>query len=170
MFNSNKTVYSTFDSDLTDSRMSKYHRSEAEVKSWLFSLLAIPQSDIDQYKSLNLDLISILKDGILLCQLGNLLQIPGNPCKKVKNSKMPFVQMENISFFLKTCEMIGVPHDEIFQTVDLFDRKDPYQVIVLLISFSRFANQINSSIPIIGPRVAKIKPPVPNKPVRFRAN
>lgn len=113
--------------------------------------------------------MDILRDGILLCQLGNLTNIPNNPCKKFKNSKMPFVQMENISLFLKTCEMVGVPHDEIFQTVDLYDGKDPYQVIVTLISFSRFANQLNGDIPVIGPKVAKIKPSVPTKPIRLRS-
>ena len=40
-----------------------------------------------------------LKDGVLLCQLINTLQ-PGS-VKKVNSMRMPFMQMENISSFLK---------------------------------------------------------------------
>lgn len=165
----NQNAFTNLDQDVTKSRIDKYHKSEPEVKQWLFQILNIPKEDIQNYQAHGEDLISILKSGILLCKLGNLLNIPQNPTTKFKNSKMPFVQMENISFFLKTCEMIGVPHDEIFQTVDLYDNKDPYQIIITLISFSRRANEINSSIPVIGPKVAKIKPPVPNKPINLRS-
>lgn len=156
------------DQEVAKLRADKYTRSEPEFKEWLFKVLSVSQDEISEYKQHNQDLIEILKSGLLLCQLGNKLSIPNNPCTKVKNSRMPFVQMENISFFLRACEMIGVPHDEIFQTVDLFDRKDPYQIIVTLISFSRLANRNNSSIPIIGPKVAKVKPQVPVKPLSLR--
>lgn len=165
----NQEALTNLDQDVAQLRADKYSRSEAEIKDWLFKVLNIPISQVAEYQQHNQDLIDILKPGLLLCQLGNMLAIPNNPCTKVKNSRMPFVQMENISFFLKACEMIGVPHDEIFQTVDLFDRKDPYQVIVTLISFSRIANRMDHSIPVIGPKVAKIKPPVPLKPLSLRS-
>ena len=157
------------DQDLTNSRHQKYTKSEPEVKQWIFSVLSTPQLTIDEYSSRSLDLINILKDGELLCKLGKSLEIPNNPCSKYKSSKMPFVQMENISFFLKTCELIGISHDEIFQTIDLYERKDPYQIIITLISFSRRANEINSTkFPnVIGPRIVKVKPTVPKKPINL---
>lgn len=157
------------DQDLTNSRHQKYTKSEPEIKHWIFSVLSTPQLTIDEYSSRSLDLIDILKDGELLCKLGKLLEIPNNPCSKYKSSKMPFVQMENISFFLKACELIGIPHEEIFQTIDLYERKDPYQIIITLISFSRRANEINSTnFPnVIGPKIVKIKPPVPKKPINL---
>lgn len=157
------------DQDLTNSRHQKYTKSEPEIKHWIFSVLSTPQLTIDEYSSRSLDLIDILKDGELLCKLGKLLEIPNNPCSKYKSSKMPFVQMENISFFLKACELIGISHDEIFQTIDLYERKDPYQIIITLISFSRRANEINSTnFPnVIGPKIVKIKPPVPKKPINL---
>lgn len=157
------------DQDLRSSRSDKYAKSEPEVKAWLFKVLKLPQSRIDEYNSYNLDLIEILKDGELLCKLGLLLNLQNNPCSKYKNSKMPFVQMENISFYLKACELIGVPHDEIFQTVDLFEAKDPYQVVVTMISFSRRANENNkiAFADVLGPKKAKVKPPVPKKPLRL---
>ncbi|CUM48327.1 unnamed protein product [Debaryomyces tyrocola] len=157
------------DQDLTNSRHQKYTKSEPEVKQWIFSVLSTPQLTIDEYSSRSLDLIDILKDGELLCKLGKFLEIPNNPCSKYKSSKMPFVQMENISFFLKTCEIIGISHDEIFQTIDLYERKDPYQIIITLISFSRRANEINpTKFPnVIGPKIVKIKPTVPKKPINL---
>lgn len=162
--NHQQNAFTNLDQDVQLSRLDKYNKGLPEIRQWIFNVLKINESEYKGY-----DLLDILKDGMILCKLGNLVNIPNNPSLKCKNSKMPFVQMENISFFLKTCEMVGVPHDEIFQTVDLFDAKDPYQVIVTLISFSRFANQLNPSIPIIGPKVAKIKPNVPNKPLRLRS-
>lgn len=164
-----QNAFTNLDQDVQLTRLDKYAKGESEIKQWIFQVLQISKEEVQEYHKHNQDLVDILKDGRILCELGNLMVIPNNPTKKFKNSKMPFVQMENISFFLKTCEMIGVPHDEIFQTVDLFDRKDPYQIIITLISFSRFANHLNPSIPVIGPKVAKIKPNVPNKPLRLRS-
>lgn len=156
------------DQDLHLSRDAKYKRSEKEVTDWVFDTLKVPQSERDEYHRRGCDLVEILKDGIFLCKIGDLLQLPQSPTRKCKSSKMPFVQMENILFFLKLCEIVGVAHDEIFQTVDLFESKDPYQVIVTLMSFSRKANEIKPEIGVIGPKVVKIKPAVPRKPISLR--
>ena len=53
----------------------------------------------------------------------------------------------------------GVAHDEIFQTVDLFEGKDPYQVVVTLMAFSRILHVRKQAVfRIIGPKPAKVKP------------
>lgn len=60
---------------------------------------------------------------------------------------MPFVQMENISHFLRACELapLNLPSHDRFLTVDLYDAKDPTQVLQCIAAFSRRANAINPS-------------------------
>ena len=69
---------------------------------------------------------------------------------------MPFTQRENISHFLTACEMppLELPAHDRFLTVDLYDSKDPAQVMQCLGAFSRAANSVNpSKFPAaIGPR------------------
>jgi hypothetical protein len=54
---------------------------------------------------------------------------------------MPFIQMENISHFLRACEQppLNMPAHDRFLTVDLFESKDPAQVLQCLSAFSRVA-------------------------------
>ena len=60
---------------------------------------------------------------------------------------MPFVQMENISHFLRACEEppLGLHSHDRFLTVDLYDSKDPAQVLQCIAAFSRQANAVNPS-------------------------
>lgn len=78
---------------------------------------------------------------------------------------MPFVQRENISHFLRACEMppFNMPSHDRFLTVDLYDGKDPAQVLQCIQAFSRAANTVNpSQFPyVIGPRGQR--PPSPIK-------
>ncbi|EGW33101.1 uncharacterized protein SPAPADRAFT_137284 [Spathaspora passalidarum NRRL Y-27907] len=169
------------DQDLANSRSTKYQERQLEVKQYLYDVITphYPQLFTKKFSTDNttsfiktVDLMDMLKDGEVLCKLGSLLSdVPGNPTVKFKNSQMAFIQMENISFFLKLCELINLQHDEIFQTVDLYEKKDPYQVIVTLMSFSRLAHDIDSiKFPrVIGPKIVKVKPSVPNKPFKLRA-
>lgn len=57
---------------------------------------------------------------------------------------MPFVQMENISHFLRACQMppLSLPPHDVFQTVDLYEAKDPAQVLQCIGAFSRKAHTI----------------------------
>lgn len=76
---------------------------------------------------------------------------------------MPFTQRENISQFLRACEMppLNLPAHDRFLTVDLYDHKDPAQVVQCLGAFSRAANAVNpSKFPrVIGPKRAGAKSP-----------
>lgn len=60
---------------------------------------------------------------------------------------MPFVQMENISHFLRACQMapLSLPPHDVFLTVDLYERKDPAQVLQCIAAFSRRANAVQPS-------------------------
>ena len=77
---------------------------------------------------------------------------------RFKASSMPFVQMENISHFLRICQEppLSLPPHDVFLTVDLYESKDPAQVLQCVEAFSRRASAINPNrIPIaIGGRRA----------------
>lgn len=60
---------------------------------------------------------------------------------------MPFIQMENISHFLRACEAPPLnmhAHDR-FLTVDLYESKDPAQVLQCISAFSRVAHAIDAA-------------------------
>lgn len=73
-----------------------------------------------------------------------LVNMAVSPGVKYKQSKMPFVQMENISHFLRACQMppLSLPPHDVFLTVDLYEAKDPAQVLQCLAAFSRRANAL----------------------------
>lgn len=60
---------------------------------------------------------------------------------------MPFVQRENISHFVRACQTppLGLPDHDIFLTDDLYEAKDPAQVLQCIVAFSRRANAVNPS-------------------------
>lgn len=166
------------DQDVANSRNTKYHDNQLEVKQYLYDILSpttkiFTKYGIDSEQDLpSVDLMVLLKDGEILCKLGSFLSLPvKNPTTIFKNSKMPFIQMENISFFLSLCQLIDINQNEIFQTVDLFEAKDPFQVIITIMSFSRIANSLDSkNYPItIGKKNVKTKPAVPVKPFKLRS-
>ncbi|CAI7660368.1 unnamed protein product [Penicillium pancosmium] len=128
----------SLDKDLRNMRLSRYTpQAAAEVRDWIEEVLRekLPSSD----------LLEGLKDGVALCKLVNLAVSPG---VKYKQSSMPFVQMENISHFLRACQMapLGLPPHDVFLTVDLYEAKDPAQVLQCLASFSRRANTLHPGI------------------------
>lgn len=95
--------------------------------------------------------MDILKDGVILCKLANKL-VPSSSIR-FKASKMPFIQMENISSFLQVAREMGIPQYELFQTVDLYEAKNPAQVLQTLYSFSRHVAKQDNSVPLLGPRL-----------------
>lgn len=68
----------------------------------------------------------ILKDGVVLCNLMNKLA-PGS-VKKIATKGTNFQLMENIQRFQAGMKAYGVPQEEIFQTADLFERRNIAQV------------------------------------------
>ncbi|KAF3940495.1 Transgelin [Dactylella cylindrospora] len=157
----------SLDKDLAKLRLSKYTVQAAnEVKSWIEDTLGESFGGDD--------LMDVLHDGTILCRLANKL-IPS--ATKYKQSAMPFVQMENIAMFLRVCsDKLKLPPHDLFLTVDLYEYKDPAQVLQTIGAFSRIANAQNpAAFPtVIGPKAGtqsmspsvtgKGKPPVPSKP------
>lgn len=138
---------SSLDQDMRNLRMSRYTPQAAnEARKWIEETLreSLPPGD----------LLDALKDGVALCKLANLVLPP--PGIKFKKSPMPFIQMENISHFLKACEMppLSMPAHDRFLTVDLYESKDPAQVLQCLGAFSRQAHAAKPNVvsSAIGPR------------------
>ncbi|PLN79922.1 hypothetical protein BDW42DRAFT_171821 [Aspergillus taichungensis] len=124
----------SLDKDLRSLRLSRYTpQAAAEVRDWI--------EDVLREKLPSSDLLEGLKDGVALCRLVNMVVSPG---LKYKQSSMPFVQMENISHFLRACQMppLSLPPHDVFLTVDLYEGKDPAQVLQCLMAFSRRANAL----------------------------
>jgi len=95
----------------------------------------------------------VLKDGTVLCKLINKLQ-PG-AVKKVHNKGGNFVLMQNIEAFQNGMKAYGVPHDEIFQTADLFEARNIHQVVLSLGALARIAsNKPDYSGPKLGPKMS----------------
>ncbi|KAI0883515.1 uncharacterized protein GGS22DRAFT_167184 [Annulohypoxylon maeteangense] len=137
----------SLDKDLRQLRLDKYTPAAAnEARSWIENVLGtrLPSND----------LLDGLKDGVALCKLINLAV--GPPGVKFKTSAMPFIQMENISHFLRACQSppLNLQDHDMFLTVDLYERKDPAQVLQCLGAFSRAAHSVNpAAFPSpIGPR------------------
>ncbi|RFU79928.1 calponin-like actin-binding domain-containing [Trichoderma arundinaceum] len=140
----------SLDKDLRKLRLEKYTPAAAnEARAWIEETLgeSLPSED----------LLEGLKDGVALCKLINLA-VPA-PGVKFKKSAMPFVQMENISHFLRACQAppLNLHQHDTFLTVDLFEQKDPAQVLQCIGAFSRAANAANpKNFPhAIGPKTAK---------------
>jgi hypothetical protein len=64
--------------------------------------------------------------------------------------------MENINNFLRGAEKAGVPKNDLFQTVDLYENKNPLQVLDTIFAFSRHIAKLPqcSHFPALGPRLA----------------
>lgn len=75
------------DQDLHLSRAAKYEKSEPEVANWIFNTLQLLQTERNYYNPPEHGLMELLKDGGILCKLGNLLGLPQAPTKKIQ--KLP---------------------------------------------------------------------------------
>ncbi|XP_055373271.1 myophilin isoform X2 [Condylostylus longicornis] len=126
---------------------SKYSEELAqESLEWIKELTGEPintSGDMDNF-------FEVLKDGVLLCKLANCIQ-PGS-VKKINESKMAFKCMENISAFLECAKKFGVPVQETFQSVDLWERQNLNSVVICVQSLGRKAH--NFGKPSIGPKEA----------------
>lgn len=85
---------------------------------WIFNVIGepVPAGELED----------ILKNGVVLCNLMNKLQ-PG-AIKKIQPKGTNFQLMENIQRFQDAIKKYGVPQEEIFQTADLFEKRNIPQV------------------------------------------
>ncbi|KAH8340176.1 hypothetical protein KR067_012407, partial [Drosophila pandora] len=95
----------------------------------------------------------VLKDGQVLCKLINILA--PNSVAKVNSSGGQFKFMENINNFQKALIAYGVPDIDVFQTVDLYEKKDISNVTNTIFAIGRAAyKHPEFKGPFLGPKPA----------------
>ncbi|XP_054721444.1 muscle-specific protein 20-like isoform X2 [Uloborus diversus] len=100
---------------------------EAELLQWIEQIMGqkLPPGPFDE----------VLRDGTILCNLMNKL-MPG--CiQKINTSGGQFKMMENINRFQEAAKKWGVPEIDVFQTVDLWERRNISQVAQCLMALGR---------------------------------
>ncbi|XP_047473348.1 muscle-specific protein 20-like isoform X2 [Penaeus chinensis] len=112
--------------------MAKMHgkrdpEQEKEALDWIFTVLGEPRPEGD--------IGDILRDGQVLCRLMNKLA-PGS-VPKINTSGSQFKLMENINNFSQAMRKYGVSIVDLFQTSDLFEKKDLAVVTNSLFSLGR---------------------------------
>ncbi|KAK6637717.1 Muscle-specific protein 20 [Polyplax serrata] len=101
---------------------------DKEAQSWIEQILGEKFPPGVPYEE-------VLKDGQVLCKLINKLQ-PGSVAK-INSSGGQFKMMENINNFQQAIKNYGVPDLDVFQTVDLWEKKDIAQVTCTLFALGR---------------------------------
>lgn len=94
----------------------------------------------------------VLKDGVILCNLAN--KIEAGSVKKINKKGGNFALMENVAAFQKAMKKIGVPEEEIFQTVDLFEARNIKSVVKGLIALGRTLQDKGWDGPTLGPKMS----------------
>jgi len=100
---------------------------EAEILEWIATILGKPLPS-GAYED-------ILKDGVILCTLIEKL-LPGS-ISKINTTGSQFKLMENINRFQEACKKYGVPEVDVFQTVDLWERRNIPQVTICILALGR---------------------------------
>jgi len=103
-------------------------QQDKEAQEWVESVLGAKFPPGQAYED-------VLKDGTILCQLINKLA-PGS-IPKINTSGGQFKFMENITNFQAAIRKYGVSDSDVFQTVDLWEKKDIAQVTNTLFSLGR---------------------------------
>ncbi|KAJ3324912.1 Muscle-specific protein 20 [Boothiomyces sp. JEL0866] len=119
---------------------------EAQARAWLEEVIGESSGNapfIDYY----------LKDGVVLCK-AVLKIIPNAGIPKPNVSKMPFKQMENINNFLQAMDKLGVPKHDQFQTIDLYEGKNPGAVVDGIFAFARHAHKKGYTNVLLGPKLS----------------
>jgi len=118
---------------------------EDEVMEWIAACLGepLPKGPLED----------VLKNGVILCHLINKLA-PGS-VKKIQEKGTNFQLMENIQRFQAAVKKYGVPQEEIFQTADLFERRNISQVCLSLHALGRITQKHPEwTGPSLGPKMA----------------
>ncbi|CAL8112713.1 unnamed protein product [Orchesella dallaii] len=119
---------------------------EREAQEWMESILgqkfpAVPYEDA-------------LCDGVVLCEVMNKLK-PGS-IPKINRGGGQFKMMENANNFIKAIEAYGVPKIDLFQSIDLCEKKDIGQVTGCIFALGRTTyRHPEYQGPSLGPRPAE---------------
>jgi len=107
-----------------DGKLEEMATEVEEVRKWIEAVTELEmEGTFDEW----------LRSGVILCEVLNKIK-PG-VIRKINKGKMPFVQMENISNFLKVIKAMGVKESDCFDTVDLYRGADVAKVIQTIYAF-----------------------------------
>lgn len=97
----------------------------------------------------------VLRDGVVLCKLIEKLQ-PGS-VPKINTSGGQFKFMENINHFQTACRRYGVPDVDVFQTVDLYEKRNIPAVTQCIMALGRTCYlHPEFKGPFLGPKVSDL--------------
>ncbi|XP_065348131.1 myophilin isoform X1 [Cloeon dipterum] len=147
---SNRAAKSGFAAEAQRKINSKY--SEELAQECLEWVKQITNEDFSTSGEMD-NFYEVFKNGTRLCRLVNIIK-PGS-VKKINESQMAFKCMENINAFLDVARTLGVPAQETFQTVDLWERQNLNSVVICLQSLGRKVSAGNFGQPGIGPKEAE---------------
>ncbi|KAJ8608121.1 hypothetical protein CTAYLR_010252 [Chrysophaeum taylorii] len=95
-----------------------------EAVTWIEAVTGLPmEGTFDEW----------LRSGVVLCTLVNKIS-PGS-VKKINKGSMPFMQMENISQFIRVAKHMGLKESDCFDTVDLYKGNDIGKVVSTIHAF-----------------------------------
>jgi hypothetical protein len=80
---------------------------------------------------------------------------PGCPIKRINTKGGNFALMENHAAIQKSMKNYGVPEEEVFQTVDLFEARNIKGVVKSLLALGRTAKNKGFDGPTIGPKMSE---------------
>ncbi|XP_069680611.1 muscle-specific protein 20 isoform X1 [Periplaneta americana] len=103
-------------------------QQEKEAQEWMEAVLGEKFPPGEAYED-------VLRDGQVLCKLMNKI-CPGS-IPKINTSGGQFKMMENINVFQQALKNYGVADVDVFQTVDLWEKKDIAQVTTTLFALGR---------------------------------
>ncbi|XP_037945545.1 muscle-specific protein 20 [Teleopsis dalmanni] len=119
---------------------------DKEAQEWIEAILGQKFGAGQEYED-------VLKDGQVLCNLINKLQ--PNSVPKINSSGGQFKMMENINNFQKALKDYGVADLDVFQTVDLWEKKDIAQVTNTIFALGRACyKHAEFPGPFLGPKPA----------------
>jgi hypothetical protein len=101
---------------------------DREAQEWIETVLGAKFPPGELYED-------VIRDGTVLCQLINKLSPGAVP--KINTSGGQFKMMENINNFQAALKAYGVNDVDVFQTVDLWEKKDIGQVTNTIFALGR---------------------------------
>lgn len=116
---------------------------DKEAQDWIEAIIG------EKFPSGSYD--DALKDGIILCKCINKLS--PKAVSKITTKGGGFALRENVNAFCNAARKYGVPDNELFQTVDLFEKKNIGQVTLCIHALGRAAQAHNFDGPKLGVKV-----------------
>jgi len=104
---------------------------ERKARAWIEAVL--------ETKFEEATLAEALKSGVRLCQALNKVY-PGS-VRKINDSKIAYMQIENIGNYIKACQTLGFNKSLLFETADLFESKNLTIVVDNLYELARMGSR-----------------------------